>query len=58
MKETKENANYITRGVGHIELLAAIIEQARKDAKGKNKADAEDAKRGISEWAKLAGFKI
>lgn len=58
MKNTKENANYIVRGVGHVALLAAIVEQARKDAKGKNEADAEDAKKGIEEWAKLAGFRV
>lgn len=58
MENTRENANYITRGVGHIALLAAIVEQARKDTKGKNKDDAEDAKKGIEEWAKLAGFRF
>lgn len=46
--------NYITGGVGYIALLAAIIEQARKDANGKNEKDARDAERGISEWADVA----
>ena len=45
-----ETTNYITSGTGYIALLAAIVEQARHDAKGKNKADAEDALAGIKEW--------
>ena len=50
--------NYIVRGVGYIALLAAVIEQARLDAK---KGDT-DAELGIEEWADIAAadtnFKI
>lgn len=57
-----ENAtvNYITRGTGHMALLAAIVEQARHDAgkvdktTGKPTADALDALQGIKEWANIA----
>lgn len=45
-----EKTNYILNGVGYTALLAAVVEQARHDAKSKNKADAEDAMRGIKEW--------
>ena len=47
--------NYITRGVGYVALLAAVVEQAREDAKKAQKKkdfeEAADALRGISEWA-------
>ena len=46
----ENTTNYITSGTGYVALLAAIVEQARHDAKGRNKADAEDAARGIKEW--------
>lgn len=46
--------NYITKGTGYIALLAAIVEQARHDANGKDKADAEDALKGIAEWQDIA----
>lgn len=46
---------YITRGTGYVALLAAVVEQAREDIKKATKkgnlAEAEDAKRGIAEWA-------
>lgn len=41
--------NYITKGVGYLALLAAIVEQARADAR---KGDA-DAEKGIEEWAEI-----
>ena len=57
-----ENTRYILNGVGYTALLAAVVEQARHDAKGKNKADAEDAMRGIKEWEQVVeadiNFKI
>ena len=40
---------YITNGVGYIALLAAVIEQAKKDVLN---GDA-DAQKGIDEWANL-----
>ena len=47
--------NYITRGVGYVALLAAVVEQAKEDIKKATKkgnfAEVEDAKRGIAEWA-------
>ena len=43
-----KNTNYILNGVGYTALLAAVIEQARKDA---NK-DA-DALKGIAEWKEV-----
>lgn len=46
--------NYITKGTGYMALLAAIVEQARHDAQGKNKADAQDALQGIKEWQDVA----
>lgn len=46
--------NYITRGTGYMALLAAIVEQARHDAKGKNEIDAADAELGIKEWQNVA----
>ena len=53
-----EKTNYIVRGTGYIALLAAVIEQARIDAK---KGDT-DAELGIEEWADIAAadtnFKI
>lgn len=42
-----EKTNYIMGGVGYIALLAAIVEQARLDAKKGDK----DAEVGIAEWA-------
>ena len=45
-----EKTNYIMGGVGYVALLAAIIEQARVDAK---KGDA-DAEIGIAGWANIA----
>lgn len=46
---------YITRGVGYVALLAAVVEQAREDIKKATKkgdmADVADCERGISEWA-------
>ena len=50
------NTNYILGGTGYVALLAAVVEQARKDAAKTNKttgqptADALDAMRGIKEW--------
>lgn len=41
--------NYITKGVGYLALLAAVVEQARADAR---KGDA-DAEKGIAEWAEI-----
>ena len=53
-----EKTNYIVRGTGYMALLAAVIEQARIDAR---KGDA-DAELGIEEWADIAAadtnFKI
>ena len=47
--------NYITRGVGYVALLAAVVEQAREDIKKATKkgnmAEVADAKKGIAEWA-------
>lgn len=40
------NKNYILNGVGYTALLAAVVEQARNDAK---RGDA-DALKGIEEW--------
>ena len=48
------NTNYITKGTGYMALLAAIVEQARHDANGKDRADAEDALLGIKEWQNIA----
>lgn len=45
-----EKTNYILNGIGYTALLAAVVEQARHDAKSKNKAEAEDAMQGIKEW--------
>lgn len=42
-----EKTNYIMGGVGYMALLAAIVEQARADAKRGDK----DAELGIAEWA-------
>lgn len=42
-----EKTNYILGGVGYLALLAAVVEQARLDAK---RGDA-DAEKGIEEWA-------
>lgn len=51
MDKTNTNAttNYIMGGVGYLALLAAIVEQARADAR---KGDA-DAEKGIAEWAEI-----
>ena len=53
-----EKTNYIMGGVGYIALLAAIVEQARLDAKKGDK----DAELGITEWADVVAedvnFKI
>ena len=51
MENTNANAttNYIMGGVGYLALLAAIVEQARADAR---KGDA-DAEKGIAEWAEI-----
>lgn len=43
-----KNTNYILNGVGYTALLAAVIEQARKDAD----KDA-DALKGIAEWKEV-----
>ena len=45
-----DNTGYILSGTGYTALLAAIVEQARHDAKSSNKADAMDAMQGIKEW--------
>lgn len=49
--------NYITRGVGYVALLAAVVEQAREDAKKARKkgnmAVVTDCEKGISEWANV-----
>ena len=45
-----EKTNYILNGVGYMALLAAIVEQARHDAKSRNEKDARDAMQGIKEW--------
>ena len=42
-----EKTNYIMGGVDYMALLAAIVEQARADAKRGDK----DAELGIAEWA-------
>lgn len=39
--------NYIMGGVGYVALLAAVVEQAKADAKKGDK----DAEKGIKEWA-------
>lgn len=46
----ENNTNYITKATGYIGLLAAIVEQARHDAKSKNPVEAADAEKGIKEW--------
>lgn len=46
MENTK---NYILGGAGYLALLAAVVEQARIDAKHGDK----DAEKGIEEWANL-----
>ena len=47
--------NYITRGVGYVALLAAVVEQAREDIKKATKkgdtAEVDDCQKGIAEWA-------
>ena len=52
-----EKTSYILNGVGYTALLAAVIEQARKDSK----KDA-DALKGIEEWKEVVesdiNFKI
>ena len=48
-----EKTGYILNGVGYTALLAAVVEQARHDAKGKNEKDAKDAMRGIKEWQEV-----
>ena len=45
-----EKTNYILNGVGYTALLAAIVEQARHDAKSRNEKEARDAMQGIKEW--------
>lgn len=58
--------NYITRGTGYVALLAAIVEQAREDARRANKrgdmAEFADALKGVSEWSEVVesnlNFKI
>ena len=43
--------NYILGGTGYTALLAAIIEQARKDSiNSKSAKDRADALKGIAEW--------
>ena len=41
-----EKTGYILNGVGYTALLAAVIEQARKDEQAGDK----DATKGIKEW--------
>lgn len=52
-----EKTSYILNGVGYTALLAAVIEQARKDAKKD-----PDALKGIEEWKEVVesdiNFKI
>ena len=36
----ENNTNYITKTTGYVGLLAAIVEQARHDAKSKNPIEA------------------
>lgn len=47
--------NYITRGVGYVALLAAVVEQAKEDAKKarkkSNMAEVADCEKGIAQWA-------
>lgn len=47
--------NYITRGVGYVALLAAVVEQAREDAKKARKkgdmAEVADCEKGVAQWA-------
>jgi hypothetical protein len=47
--------NYITRGVGYVALLAAVVEQTKEDAKKARKrgnmAEVVDCERGIAQWA-------
>ena len=61
MTNTNTTNNYILSGVGYTALLAAIVEQARKDAES-NRKDAADAAKGIEEWRKVVeadiNFKI
>ena len=45
-----DKTGYILSGTGYMALLAAIVEQARHDAKSKNEKDAKDAMQGIKEW--------
>ena len=43
--------NYILGGTGYAALLAAIVEQARKDSiNSKSAEDRADALKGIEEW--------
>ena len=47
--------NYITRGVGYVALLAAVVEQAKEDAKKARKRgniiEVADCEKGIAQWA-------
>jgi hypothetical protein len=49
----ENNTNYITKTNGYVGLLAAIVEQARHDAKSKNLIEAADAEKGIKEWQNI-----
>ena len=53
------NNTYITRMDGYMGLMAAIVEQARHDAKvAKTDAERMDAEMGIAEWAEIAAADI
>ena len=47
--------NYITRVVGYVALLAAVVEQAKEDAKKARKrgnmVEVADCEKGIAQWA-------
>ena len=54
-----ENTTYITRMDGFMGLMAAIVEQARHDAKvAKTEDERKDAEAGIKEWADIAAADI
>lgn len=54
-----KNTNYITKTTGYLGLMAAIVEQARHDARvAKTETERIDAEAGIKEWADIAAADI
>lgn len=54
-----KNTTYITMASGYMGLMAAIVEQARHDAKvAKTENERKDAEAGIKEWADIAAADI